>query len=183
MKKNNIIYGMLILFLSLSSCIKNDEIVLKESLVEFDASTHNANALSKAYPVIRQIAPYGFAIPSGAVIISRTSGTIQLRINLVAPQSASDREINYKIVPNETFTQVISGVSRTAQPAVKEVNFTTSGKVTIPANSSFGLLTVNIINPGTALPNDLLLVLEIEGNMELKPSNADKQIGIWINRG
>lgn len=174
---------MIFLLMAFTSCIKNDEILLKENLVEFDVSTHNANGLSKVYPILRQVAPYGFAIPSSAALISRTSGTLQYRINVVGPQSATDREITYKIVSNEVHTLVISGVSRTTKPAISGTNFTTTGKVTIPANSSFGILNVTIINPGAALSDDLLLVLELEGNTELKPSNADKQIGIWINRG
>ncbi len=183
MKKNNIIYAILFMVLALTSCIKNDEILLKENLVEFDAATFNANALSKVYPIVRQVPPYGFAILAASPQISRTSGTIELRVNLVGAQAATDREITYKVVPGETFTQTISGVSRTAVTAVRGTDYTATGKLTIPANSSFGILSIGIVNPGVALVNDLLIVLELEGNSDLKPSNADKQIGIWINRG
>jgi hypothetical protein len=183
MKKNNIIYALLFVVLALTSCIKNEDILLKENLVEFDAATYNANALGKTYPAVRQVPPYGFAMLSSSPVISRTSGTISFRVNVVGPQTAADRVITYKVVPNETFTQVISGVSRTAVTAVRGTHYTTSGTLTIPAMSSFGILTVTINNPGTALVDDLLIVLELEGNTELKPSNADKQLGIWINRG
>ena len=183
MKNYKLIYVFAILFLSLASCVDNEEILLKENLVEFDASTYNANGLTKTYPVVRQVPPYGFAILASSPLISRTSGVLQFRINVVGPQSSTSREISYKVVPSETFTQTISSVSRTAQPAMSGTNFTTSGKVTIPANSSFGILSVTIVDPGAALPNDLLLVLELEGNSELKPSFPDKQLGIWINRG
>ena len=183
MKKNNIIYGILFMVLALSSCIKNDDILIKENLVEFDAATFNANGLTKLYPVVRQVPPYGFAILTTSPLISRTSGTIEFRVNVIGPQTAADRQITYKVVTGETFTQTITGVSRTAVSAVRGTDFTTSGTVTIPANSSFGTLRVSIADPGVALVNDLLIVLELEGNAELKPSNADKQIGIWINRG
>ena len=183
MKNYKKLYAFAFLFVALTSCVDNEEILLKENLVEFDASTYNANGLTKTYPVVRQLPPYGFAIQAASPLITRSSGVIQFRINVVGPQSASSREINYKVVPNETFTQVISSVSRVAQPAVISTHFTTSGKVTIPANSSFGILSVTIVDPGSALPNDLLIVLELEGNSELKPSFPDKQLGIWINRG
>lgn len=183
MKKYNIIYSILFMVLTLTSCIKNDEILLKDNLIEFDASTYNANALTKLYPVVRQVPPYGFAILAASPLISRMSGTIQFRVNVLGPQTTADRNITYKVIPGETFTQTISGVSRVAVAATRGTNYTTSGTLTIPANSSFGLLSVTITDPGVALVNDLLIVLELEGNAELKPSDADKQIGIWINRG
>jgi hypothetical protein len=179
MKKNNIIYALLFMVLALTSCIKNEDILLKENLVEFDAATYNANGLGKTYPVVRQVPPYGFAMLSSSPLISRTSGTISFRVNVVGPQTAADRVITYKVIPGETFTSGTTAVSA----AVRNTDYTTSGTVTIPAMSSFGILTVTINNPGTALANDLLIVLELEGNAELKPSNADKQLGIWINRG
>lgn len=183
MKKNILIYVIFFLILAFTSCIKNEEILLKENLVEFDAATYNANGLGKNYPVVNRVPPYGFSIittgSSASPLISRTSGSISFRVNVVGPQAATDRVITYKIIPGETFT---SGTT-TLSPAIRDTHYTTSGTVTIPAMSSFGILTVNIVNPGTALPNDLLIVLELEGNSELKPSNADKQIGIWINRG
>jgi hypothetical protein len=183
MKKNNIIYALLFMVLALTSCIKNEDILLKENLVEFDAATYNANGLGKTYPVVNRVPPYGFAIiatgTSANPLISRTSGTISFRVNVVGPQTAVDRVITYKVVPGETFTSGATAISA----AVRNTHYTTSGTVTIPAMSSFGILTVTINNPGTALANDLLIVLELEGNAELLPSNADKQLGIWINRG
>lgn len=174
---------MLLMVFVLTSCVKNEEILMKENLIEFDAATYNSNALGKVYPIVRQVPPYGFAILTSSPLISRTSSTLEFRVNVMGPQSPNVREIIYKVVPGETFTQTISGVSRTAVAAVRGTDYTTSGRVTIPANSSFGIISVTITNPGVALPNDLLIVLELEGNEELKPSNADKQLGIWINRG
>lgn len=179
MKKNNIIYAILFVVLALTSCVKNDDILLKENLVEFDAATYNANGLGKTYPVVNRVPGYGFAITAAQPLISRTSGTISFRVNVVGPQTATDRVISYKVVPGETFTSGATVVSA----AVSGTNYSTSGTVTIPAMSSFGILTINIVNPGTALANDLLIVLELVGNTELKPSNTDKQIGIWINKG
>lgn len=178
----------LLAFLSLSatSCIENEEMVPTKEFIEIDAATYNTNALSKDYPVINRKPEPGRQVFTATTKgwpadpgIFRTSGTISLRVNLVGKQSDVAQEFTYVVVPNETYT---SGTI-VADPAVKGTHFNTSGKFTIPANSSFGFIELEILNPGTALASEKLIVLEIQGNDKLSPNPNDKRVGIMINKG
>ncbi|WP_439881263.1 hypothetical protein ACSX1A_19245 [Pontibacter sp. MBLB2868] len=172
--------------LATTSCIENEDIVLKQDFVELDAATYNSNALDKDYPVISRKPTPGRQVYTATTngwpadpSINRTSGTVQLRVNLVGHQSDVAQELTYVVVPNETYA---SGTIN-ADAAVQGTHFNVSGKVTIPANSSFGYIDVEILNPGTALATEKLIVLELAGNDKLKPNPLDKRVAILINKG
>ena len=172
--------------LSVTSCIENEEIVLKKEFIEVDASTYNSNGLNKDYPVLTRVPAPGRQIYTATTngfpadpLITRSSGKIKLRVNLVGAPQSVDQVISYAIVPNETF---VSG-SISADAAVKGTHYNTGNTFTIPANSNFGFIEVDIINPGTALAKDQLIVIELIGNDKLKPNGIDKRVGLVINKG
>ena len=172
--------------LATSSCIENEEITLKQEFIEVDAATFNSNAVDKDYPVLSRKPTPGRQIYTATTngwpadpLITRTSGKVQLRVNLVAPQSDVDQVISYVVVPNETYT---SG-SIVADAAVKGTHFNTGGTFTIPANSSFGFIEIDILNPGSALTTEKLIVIELIGNDKYKPNTLDKRVGVLINKG
>jgi hypothetical protein len=187
-----------VISLSVTSCIENEEKVIKRDFLEFDAATFNSFGLEKNYPVLsRHQTPGNYGrgvytvttngVPADA-IISRTSGTIKFRVNLVGPQRTTDTEIKYSLVPGETFqtkNATTGAIIIDAKPAVQGTHFTTTGTLTIPANSNFGILEVNILNPGTALDTERLIVLELLGNDTAKlPANPNyRRIGILIAKG
>ncbi len=146
------IYFLVVSFLSLfiSSCIKNDDVLFTGSLVELDAATWNANSVGVTYPILtRQPAPGRASSSTFASdsTITRRSGTIRLRVNLVGAQKSTDTEVNYTTDPSST---AVAGTHFTALP----------GKVTIPANSSFGFIDIMILNPGpTTGTKDLIITL------------------------
>ncbi|MBC5992856.1 hypothetical protein [Pontibacter cellulosilyticus] len=184
--------------LSVTSCIENEDIVIKKDFVEFDAATYNSFGLDKNYPVLSRHQTEGHygrgvytattnGIPADP-LISRTSGTIRFRVNLVGPQRSTETQIAYSVVPGETFqtkNATTGAIIIDGQPAVQGTHFTTTGTLTIPANSSFGIVEVNILNPGTALATERLIVLELQGSEAAKlPASANyKRIGILINKG
>lgn len=150
----------------LTSCIKEEYTTLQGSFVEFDAATYNANAAGLTYPILTRFVRYGEASNNADPALTRTSGLIKFRINLVGPQRSTATTVTYQVVP-------------TATTAVPGTHFTTSGTVTIPANSSFGEVEVQILNPGaTTGSKDLVLVLI--GSSDLPPSENDKSLGIRI---
>ena len=169
-------YSLLITLLSLtvlgSSCMKEDRALLKDSFVEFDAATYNANAAGVDYPMLTRVPRYGEPVNTGATTadpaITRTSGTIKFRVNLVGAQRSTPTVVEYGVVADKTT-------------AVSGTHFTTASSVTIPANSSFGEVTVVVLNAGaSSVARDL--VLELRGASDLPPSQNEKRIGIRISQ-
>ncbi|MFD2512919.1 hypothetical protein ACFSRY_03510 [Pontibacter locisalis] len=172
--------------LATTSCIENEEITLKQDFIEMDAATYNSNGVERDYPVINRKPTPGRQVYTATTngwpadpLINRTSGTIQLRVNLVGPHSDVAQELTYAVVPN----QVYAAGTINADAAVQGTHFRTNGKVTIPANSSFGFIDVEILNPGSAHATDKLIVLELIGNDKYKPNPLDSKVAIVINKG
>jgi hypothetical protein len=63
--------------------------------------------------------------------------------------------------------------------AVSGTHYTVPATVTIPANTSYGILPVTVLNPG-ATSGSVDLVLQIDGNETVKPSENFKKLGIRI---
>lgn len=153
-----------------SSCIKNDDIIFTGSVVEFDAAVYNANSTGVTYPILTRLPGYGrAAITSGATAdpsITRTSGAIKFRVNLVGRQRSTP--------------QVIGVSVDAASTALSGVHYSVPATVTIPANSSFGELTVTVINTGVSSTTARVLVLDLQGNGEIGASANDRRLGISI---
>jgi hypothetical protein len=175
----------LVMLAAASSCIKNEEITLKDSdaMLEFDASANNANAAGVDYPVLTRVPGYGRPVLSAPLTvtigsltntipadpqITRTSGIVKFRVNLVSRQRSVPIEVNYIVYPAGTT-------------AVSGVHYTVSGKAIIPANSSFAEIEVNILDPG-ASSESKVLVLELMESGGIKPSFYDKRLGIRISQ-
>jgi hypothetical protein len=171
---------------ALSSCIKNDEVVYKgDDVVEFDATVLNSPAVGVTFPLLTRVPAYGLAVSTSNPSITRTSGTIKFRVNLVGRQSATDQSITYKVVTGDYSSLLDVGPPATSGfrlPAVSGTHFTTSGTLVIPAKSSFGEIEVTIINPGASSTTARYLVLELEGNSAIKASNNFKRMGIQISQ-
>lgn len=176
--KKLIIAFFALVALATTSCIENEEITFKGELVEFDVTTWNANTTGKTYPIVNRKPGENRVLLTSDPLLYRTSGTIKLRVNLVGAQMDTDQEINYVVVPNETYA---SGTLN-AQPAVEGTHFNTARKFVIPAKSSFGYIDIEILNPGTSLDTEKLIVLELQGNDRIKPSENEKTVGIMINK-
>lgn len=149
MKRLFIISGFLAIAF-LGSCIKNENPVFVKSVVEFDAAAYNANAAGFTYPILTRVPGYGRAASSSDPSLSRANtGVKKFRVNLIGGQLPT---------PTKVFYQVFSGTT-----AIEGVHYKKpSGEVTIPANSSFGEMEIEILNPGapaTPGPVDLRLLL------------------------
>jgi hypothetical protein len=154
----------------LSSCIKQDSKEFNGGpKVEFDAAVLNAPATGKTFPILTRVPAYGAAQSNSNPAITRSSGTIRFRVNLVGRQSSSDQTINYRVVQSETT-------------AVQGTHYTTPGTFVIPANSSFGEVTINVLNPGVSSSTPVILVIELVGNDGIAPSENYKRLGISISQ-
>lgn len=180
--KKNILILFLFLSFGLLSCIKNPDVKFSENLVEFDATTWNSNTAytpkpdSIAFAIMTRVPVPGRAATTADAVISRTSGNVNLRVNLLGPHRSTDTEINYTVVNNYSLISPVVGVA----PAVAGTHYgALAGKVTIPANSSFGTLTIPILDPGAGT-GTRELVLRLQETNGVKPNYNYSIIGIRI---
>ncbi|HVG42315.1 MAG TPA: DUF4843 domain-containing protein [Chitinophagaceae bacterium] len=172
MKKLGIFFLFLSLVtISLSSCIKNEEPIYNGAVVEMDAATWNANSVGVTYPILTRQPAAGRASASANTAdstITRRSGTVQLRVNLVGAQRATDTEVTYVVDATST---AVAGTHFTALP----------GKLVIPANSSYGFINVPILNPGaTTGTKDLIITLT--GGTNVSVNENYKTVGLRISQ-
>jgi Domain of unknown function (DUF4843) len=154
----------------LNGCTKNDNVIWEGSQIEFDAAIWNANAAGQTYPILTRIPAQGTVTGASQPTLTRTSGTVELRVNLVGAQRSAPTNFTYQVVSAESTAVV--GTHYTAL----------SGTGSIPANSSFGIITINILNPG-ASTGSKVLVLQLTENPEAKVSVNYAKVGLSIAQG
>lgn len=160
---------LLTLVCAIAGCIKNEEVVYKRNpVVEFDAATWNANAAGANYPILTRVPAYGRVIVTADPALTRSSGTIKVRVNLVGHQRSTDTEMTYEIMPSLT----------TAMPTVHYAPVT--GKYIIPANSSYGEITLQILNPLTSSSTARDLALQLISGPDIYASENYKIIVLRI---
>jgi hypothetical protein len=158
MKRLFILSGILSVVL-LGSCIKNENPVFENPVVEFDAAAYNANAAGLTYPILTRVPGYGRPVSTGDPLLTRTSpGIKKFRVNLLGAQLTKASKVFYTV---HTGTTAIEGVHY-KKPA---------GEFTIAENSSFAEIEIEILNPGANTPatRDLVLLLT-SGENEVKSS-------------
>jgi|LNFM01.1.fsa_nt_gb hypothetical protein len=163
----NIFLIVPVLLLVMGSCIENEPVVYKGSVAEFDATVWNAPAAGTTYPILTRVAGFGRAVSTTAdPLITRASGVINFRINLVSAQFPVEQTLSVSVVADKST-------------AIAGTHYTIPTTVVIPANSSFGLLPVTVLNPG-ATTGSVDLVVQIDGNETVKPNENFKRLGIRI---
>lgn len=143
----------LVLALLLNSCIEQDLALWSGSLVEFQQAVIQAPVAGQTFP---------------RVTVPNTQTAVNLQVNFVSAQRPNDEVITFRVVPEGTT-------------AVAGTDYTVTGTATIPANSSFATVTVNVVNTG-AIGGFVDLLLELEGNATIQPSQNHKQVQIRITR-
>ena len=143
----------LALVLGFSSCIEQNYPVWEDHVVEFQDAVDRAPAAGLTYPIIT---------------VANTVGTVNLRVNLVGSHRPSDEIITYSVVADGTT-------------AAAGRDYAAPGTLTIPAGSSFGTLTVNVINTGK-IGGSVDLLLQVVGNDEIGTSANYNKVQIRITR-
>lgn len=184
---------------ALAGCIKNDLPVYTTPLVEFDATSWNANAAGVTYPMITQ-APtvYGrVVIPennscNAAVdpYVTRTSGTIRYRVNMIGQTSSSDREIGVTTftVPFTSYTfrkktPTCANYTLALTNAVLGTDYTlVTNKIKIPKDSTYGFVDINIINNGALAGQGKVIGLMLDSTGNLLPSPNYRQLAIVVDQ-
>ena len=153
----------------MTGCIKNEIATFTGAQIEWDAAAWNANAAGLTYPMMIRVPIYGFATPTSAPAITRTTGTVRLRVNVIGAQAGTDRTFTIKFNANESS-------------AVQGTHFalpSTTG--TIKANESFGFIDVQILNAG-ASTGSRTVVLELVESTDLKPATNYAKVGLSISQ-
>ena len=189
MKKITIGIFSLIASIGLFSCIKNDPVLFQDSVVEFDVAVYNTNNAytlppdSIAFPILVRVPAVGRQVSNATdSLLRRNTGSVSLRVNLVGAHRKQPTTISYRIL-NKNEYKLIGVVSNTNDQAVAGTHYTAlPGTVTIPADSSFGFININILNPGVSstTPRELVLMLTESG--DVKPSRNYKVAGIRISQ-
>lgn len=152
-----------------TSCIKQSTKVITDTQLEFDATVLNSPAVGKTFPLLTRVPLYGVAVSTANPAIGRASGAIKFRVNVIGAQTTAAR----------TYTYVVVGAETTA---VSGTHFTTSGTFTVPANSSFGEITVNVVDPGVSSATPVNLVLELKDGGDAKAAVNYRFLGITISQ-
>jgi hypothetical protein len=196
-------FGLYILAASfvvfLGSCVQNNDTIFTGSAAELDAATWNANAVGVTYPIFTRIPPFGRAVTSFAPdsILRRFSGTVMIRVNMVGPQSSKDETVGYKIfgsplvspldslvIPATVTGQTPAQVSGKVKvlDGLSGIHYASlNGKVTIPAKSSFGFISVSVLNSGSN-PDSRFLGIQLDSTGSIKPSPNYNKIGLVIDQ-
>lgn len=183
--------------LALSSCIKQlEKKFTGETVVEIDAAPLNSNASGADYPVLTRI-PVGSRPLSNSLdsTIRRYNGSIQIRVNLVGPQSSSDQTVGYTVFSQSPVATVSFAATRSGQTPSRSAGTLNvleaqagvhyqalTGTVTIPANSSYGYITINILDAGATPAEARFLGIQLNNSGTLKPNPNYDQIGIAIDQ-
>ena len=136
-----------------SSCIEQNYPVWEGALVEFQDAVVRAPVTGQKYP---------------RITVANTVGAVNLQVNLIGAHRTSDETITYTVVSDGTT-------------AASGTDYTTSGSLVIPAGSSTGTLTVNVVNTGK-IGGSVDLLLQLVGNTAIGSSVNHNQVQIRITR-
>lgn len=143
-----------------SSCFKDLETVYKgPTIVEFNDAVVRTNAVGQTYSIT--------SIPNSVT----AGGTVITQLNLVGAQRPSD--VTVRVLPDPTLTTA----------ATTSYSLANGGSVVIPANTSFGSLTMVVgrASSTTAPVTNVVLVLD-STNADFKPSQNYKRLGYSFRR-
>jgi hypothetical protein len=170
-----------------SSCIKKDNVVFTTNLAELDVAAYNTTFGTLTYPfVTRQPTPGRAILSSADPFITRTATSVTLRVNLTGVQRSTPTNIKYQLfnVGSAVGTSVAYGGTigtLTTIDAVAGTHFTApSGICTIPANSSFGTITIQLINSGVSTTQTALVGVEVLNDGDVKASTLYSKVAFAI---
>jgi|GEM_PF-270788 len=209
MKKINI-FLFICAALIFSSCIKEiEKTYTGQAVAELDAAVLNSNATGVTYPILARVPAIGRITSTGCPdsVLRRFSGNFRLRINLVGRQSTKDETVGFTTfespISSISFPATIAA-STTTNPSCPSpqtpsraaatlavsnaiagthysITNTTTGKITIPANSSFGYIDIGLLDPG-ASTGARFIGIRLDSSGTILPSINYRNLGIVIDQ-
>ncbi|MCU0353248.1 MAG: hypothetical protein MUD08_05835 [Cytophagales bacterium] len=160
----NILYSALVMLVvfGTTSCFEDIDRTFDEvTLVEFNDPVTRSPAVGVNYPILS---------------VTRTSGVQRIRINLVGRQLQSPEDLRISI---DTAVSRLLG-TRTIR-AVEGTHFNLNGgTVTMRADTSFAEYQLNILNTTPRRDTSAILVLRLDGNERIRPSENYRRLGFRI---
>lgn len=202
-KKNIYAVAGFVSLLAFSSCIKQiDKKFSGATVVEIDAAPLNSLTSGQTYTIFNRLPPHGIPVSTTRDSTSRRlSGLIRLRVNLVGPQSGESQTIGYKIFqsPVATFAHPATLTAAQAPPtgqtptqpaatltvmdAVAGTHYTAlSGVCTIPAQSSFGFIDINVLNAGATAGQSRFIGIQLDSTGTLRPNPNYNRLGLVLDQ-
>jgi len=198
-------YSFLFLLFASGSCIKNKLVTWNGVLAEIDLTVWNANGPGVTYPFVTRVPAANRALTSSCPdsTLRRFAGTIQVRVNLVGGHSSKDETVGYTVftspVTTVAFPATIAAnaglgcpTAQTPSAAAATLNVldavagthyaALSGTITIPKDSSFGYINIQILNPGPTASQARFLGIQLNDNGSLKQSFNYGQVGLFIDQ-
>jgi hypothetical protein len=178
--KLNILMLVGMVFVALSGCIKNEDILMTRNEVEIDWAAFNARTGGYPFTLFARVPQepgrgvYNTANSYGGIdpLLTRTyADTIRMRINLTGPQLSTAQTFEMRVDP--TYTTAVEGAAGTAGAQFQLIDRT----VTIPANSSFGFCRWVVRNPGAANVIPVTVCFRLVGNNQIKVAENFQYIG------
>ncbi len=159
MKKLTYIIPALLLLLGMVACNNNLDKVFEQTLVEFNDAILRTNATGRTFPITA-------LANTPAVPITTTA-----QLNLVGPQRGADVTVRVLVDPAYTTANAAS------------YSLVNGGNVTIPANSSFGSLTLVTAKASSTTAPLANVVLIIDSTAaEFKPSFNYRRLGFSVRQ-
>lgn len=204
--KKIIVYISFLIIIGFVACVKNDLKTFTDApQAEIDLAAWNANGAGLTYPLITRIPAANRALTAGCPdsTLRRYAGTIQVRVNLIGAQSGNDETVGYKIFGTPVSTiafpatipanaglgcataQTPSAAAATLNvvDAVAGTHYTAlSGKVTISKGSSFGYITIPILNAGATASQARFIGIELDATGSIKPAVNYGKVGLLIDQ-
>ncbi|RYZ20621.1 MAG: hypothetical protein EOO16_16075 [Chitinophagaceae bacterium] len=197
MKKTQVGLLLLAMSLGLFSCIKKEKVLFEDSLVEFDAAVMNSNNAytpgrdatlgrlanpldSIAFPILTRQPAIGRAVSTADATITRASGNVRLRVNLVGAPRKSPIDVTYTTMAQADYTLIGVATNANGQAASGTHYGPLTGKLTIPADSSWGYLNVPIVDPGVSSTTAQEVVFRLTGGTDVRPNRNYSIVGIRI---
>jgi hypothetical protein len=193
--KKEFIYLSCIMLL-FTSCIKQIEKTYDGMTVaEIDATPLNSNAVGVNYPIITRVVPEGRPVSTTVdSTLRRFAKTVKVRVNLVGPQSDKEETVGYKMmgspITSISFPATISGQTPTraagtltVSDAIPGTHYTAlSGKVTIPAKSSFGYINIQVLEGSATAGQARYIGIRLDSSGTILPSVNYAQLGLVIDQ-
>lgn len=179
---------------SFVGCIKNDDKIFAGSQAEIDATSWNSNAAGLTYPLLTRVPRFDFVTGSTDSTLRRTAGTVRVRVNLIGAPSKSSQTVGYQVfstpISTVAFPATIAGQTPAAAAgtltvldAVPGTHYAPlSGKVTIPADSSFGYISVQVLNAGPTAGQARFIGIRLDSTGTLRPAVNYSQLGLIIDQ-
>lgn len=147
----------------MAGCFKDIDTTFDEyRVVELETAVRTTPASGVSFPIVN---------------VTRTTGAINNQVNLVGTHLKAPEEMTFSV--DTAISQLLNA---TTVRAVEGTHYNLNGgKFTFKADTSFAFLRFNILNPGASTGRTALLVLKLDGNANIKPSENYRRVGYRIN--